>query len=429
MMKKLLSLMLTVAMMASVVCTPALAATEQELQKQKEEASKKKAEAQYQVDMTQDTIEGIEAEILKANQEIDKIAGTIGQLDAEIGNLNVNLEQTTAALGDAQQRQSKQEDDFRERARVMYMYGSDGYLEVLFSATSFSDFIAKADLMRSVVTADKKALQEIEKTAREVSEKKKMIEEDKSQIEDKRGEQQEALSNQENIKAQKDQLLAKNQDKVEELQAEVNAQQAIYDQADAQLSELAAQKEQEYQDQINGGNSGGNSGGGSGDSGDSGSGGDSGNSGGDSGSGGSGGSGGGVPSTQGLIWPIDSAYYPDEWDDMFGWRIHPVFGTQSWHSGCDMGAPAGTPVWSPGDGVVTFAGWNGGYGNCVMVAVNGGTVLFGHLSSIYVSEGQWVSQGQTVGGVGTTGTSTGNHLHLSFLVNGEYVNPLNYMHW
>ena len=424
-MKKVLSFLLAFALVASVVCTPALAATEQELKQQKEEASKKKAEAQYQVDMTQNTIDGIEKEITKANAEIDKISGNISSIDAEIGNLNASLDQTTAELDEAQQRYAKQESDFKERARVMYMYGSDGYLEVLFSATSFSDLIAKADMMRSVMSADKKSLQAIEKTAKEIDGKQKTIAADKDKIEDKKAEQQDALANQESIKAQKDELLAKNQGVIKEYQAEVDAQQAIYDQADSELASIAAQKEQEYQDMINaGGNNAGSSGETAGSGGESAGGGES-SSGGSSGSGG----GGGNVSSQGLIWPIDSSYYPDEWDDMYGDRIHPITGVWTWHSGYDMGAPAGTPVWAPGDGVVTFAGWNGGYGNCVMVAVNGGTVLFGHLSAIYVSEGQWVSQGQTVGGVGTTGNSTGNHLHLSFLVNGDYVDPLNYMHW
>lgn len=432
-MKKILSLMLSVVLVASAVCTPALAASEQELQQQKEEASKKKAEAQYQVDMTQNTIDGIEAEITKANAEIDKISGTISNIDTEIGNLNASLDQATAELGEAQERYAQQENDFKERARVMYMYGNDGYLEVLFSATSFSDFIAKADMMRSVMSADKRSLQEIEATAKEISSKQKTIEEDKAQIEDKRTEQQEALNSQESIKAQKDELLAKNQVVIQEYKDEVNEQQAIYDQADSQLASIAAQREKEYQDMINSQNNQNNNSVSGGDSGSSGggsesSGGGSSNSGGgDSGS--SGGGGGGGTSSQGLIWPISSEYHPVAWDDMYGDRIHPVYGTWTWHSGYDMGAPAGTPVWSPGNGVVTFAGWNGGYGNCIMIAVNGGTVLFGHLSAIYVSEGQSVSQGETVGGVGTTGTSTGNHLHLSFLVNGEYVDPLNYMHW
>ena len=91
----------------------------------------------------------------------------------------------------------------------------------------------------------------------------------------------------------------------------------------------------------------------------------------------------------GLIWPISSEYHPIAWDDMFGDRIHPVYGTWTWHSGCDMAAPGGTSVWSPGDGVVTFAGWNGGYGNCIIDVykrqrhARGGTVWRSYCSGSY----------------------------------------------
>ncbi|WP_158577861.1 MULTISPECIES: murein hydrolase activator EnvC family protein [Eubacterium] len=415
--KSIFSLTLVLLFFISAVLSPVYAESEEELQKKKTEASQKKAEYEYQIDMKQNTAEGIENEINKAEEKIKTITDKVNAFDGQISEINTNLEAKNQQLAGTQAKQAEQEKDLEERLRVMYMFGNEGYASVLFSSTSFTDFIAKADMIRLIAQADRNAVNALETTAKQVKTQQEEIKADKKQLESLKQEQEIALASQNDIREQEKQLLAENQHVINELQAKVEAEQAIYDAADDELARLAVQGENE----IGQGNVPGNTG----ENGE-----------GNEGTGDNNGGGnenpvpdpGPAPSV-GLIWPISSEYHPVEWDDMFGDRIHPVYGTWTWHSGCDMAAPGGTSVWSPGDGVVTFAGWNGGYGNCIMIAVDGGTVLFGHLSSIDVSKGQSVRQGQHVGAVGTTGTSTGNHLHLSFLVNGNYVDPLNYMHW
>ncbi|ALU14612.1 peptidase M23 family [Eubacterium limosum] len=415
--KSIFSLTLVLLFFVLAVLSPVYAESEEELQKKKAEASQKKAEYEYQIDMKQNTAEGIENEINKAEEKIKTITDKVNAFDGQISEINTNLEVKNQQLAGTQAKQAEQEKDLEERLRVMYMFGNEGYASVLFSSTSFTDFIAKADMIRLIAQADRNAVNALETTAKQVKTQQEEIKADKEQLESLKQEQEIALASQNDIREQEKQLLAENQHVINELQAKVEAEQAIYDAADDELARLAVQGENE----IGQGNVPGNTG----ENGE-----------GNEGTGDNNGGGnenpvpdpGPAPSA-GLIWPISSEYHPVEWDDMFGDRIHPVYGTWTWHSGCDMAAPGGTSVWSPGDGVVTFAGWNGGYGNCIMIAVDGGTVLFGHLSSIDVSKGQSVRQGQHVGAVGTTGTSTGNHLHLSFLVNGNYVDPLSYMHW
>ncbi|WP_195267835.1 M23 family metallopeptidase [Eubacterium sp. 1001713B170207_170306_E7] len=419
--KSVFSLTLVLLFFVSTVLSPVYAESEEELQKKKEEASQKKAEYEYQIDMKQDTAEGIENEINKAEEKIKTITEKVNSFDGQISEINANLEAKNQQLAGTQAKQAEQEKDLEERLRVMYMFGNEGYASVLFSSNSFTDFIAKADMIRLIAQADRNAVNALEATAKQVKVQQEEIKTVKGQLESLKQEQEIALASQNSIKEQEKQLLADNQHVMDELQARADAEQAIYAAADNSLAAIAAEREaeaqrklQEWRENQGGGN---NSGGGSGDT------------------GGSSGSTeeptpdpGPAPSV-GLIWPIASQYYPKEWDDMYGNRIHPITGVWTWHSGYDMAAPEGTSVFAPGDGIVTYAGWNGGYGKCVMVAVDGGTVLFGHLSSIDVSEGQFVRQGEHVGGVGTTGNSTGNHLHLSFLVNNDYVDPLNYMHW
>lgn len=107
-----------------------------------------------------------------------------------------------------------------------------------------------------------------------------------------------------------------------------------------------------------------------------------------------------------------------------GLRLHPIFQTQHVHKGVDYAAPTGTPAYTVGDGVVEFAGVQGGYGNTVIVRHgNGHSTLYAHLSRIQVRQGQSVTQGQVIGAVGSTGWSTGPHLHFEFRVNGIYTDP------
>lgn len=112
----------------------------------------------------------------------------------------------------------------------------------------------------------------------------------------------------------------------------------------------------------------------------------------------------------------------------FGYRIHPIYGTSRLHTGIDYGADEGTPIRAAADGVVVSAGWYGGYGNATIIDHGGGiATLYGHQSAMSVSAGQKVTQGQTIGRVGCTGDCTGPHVHFEVRVNGDPVNPANYL--
>jgi murein DD-endopeptidase MepM/ murein hydrolase activator NlpD len=108
----------------------------------------------------------------------------------------------------------------------------------------------------------------------------------------------------------------------------------------------------------------------------------------------------------------------------FGWRVHPIFGTRRLHAGIDLGAPTGTPIYAAAAGVVIQAGVQNGYGNAVIISHgNGLSTLYGHQSKIAVSAGQSVARGDLIGYVGSTGNSTGPHLHFEVRENGTAVNP------
>ncbi|MGF1603441.1 MAG: peptidoglycan DD-metalloendopeptidase family protein [Thermosynechococcaceae cyanobacterium] len=112
----------------------------------------------------------------------------------------------------------------------------------------------------------------------------------------------------------------------------------------------------------------------------------------------------------------------------FGYRVHPVLGRGRLHAGMDIGVPTGTPIYAAEAGTVITAGWNGGYGNCVIIDHGGGlTTLYGHASELYVTAGQSVQRGQPIAAVGSTGLSTGPHLHFEVRVNGTPTDPAPYV--
>ncbi|MEB3337890.1 MAG: peptidoglycan DD-metalloendopeptidase family protein [Leptolyngbyaceae bacterium] len=112
----------------------------------------------------------------------------------------------------------------------------------------------------------------------------------------------------------------------------------------------------------------------------------------------------------------------------FGWRTHPILGTQRFHAGVDFGADHGSAIRAADTGIVIVAGWYGGYGYAVVIDHgNGITTLYGHASALYVSEGQAVQRGQAIAAIGSTGLSTGPHLHFEVRQDGEPVDPMGYL--
>ena len=128
-----------------------------------------------------------------------------------------------------------------------------------------------------------------------------------------------------------------------------------------------------------------------------------------------------------MLWPVAAS--GTVITSNFGIREHPIQGIVKQHTGLDIGgAETGTPIVAAADGIVTYAGWLGGYGNCVMISHGNGVVtLYGHGNKVLTTVGKEVKQGETIMELGSTGNSTGPHCHFEVRVNGNYTNPLNYV--
>ena len=225
------------------------------------------------------------------------------------------------------------------------------------------------------------------------------VEDAKQELEDARTEQEEKKAELEEEKAALEQKIADAAALIADLQSDIEAYKKAYDefeaaekavqaQIDQQVAELKRQEEQQQQQDPSYDPGAANG------------------------------------ATGSMMWPCPSCHYVTS---PFGWRYHPIYHENRYHSGVDIGASYGATIVAADGGTVITAGSVSGYGNCVVINHgNGLTTLYGHMSSIAVSVGQRVSKGQTIGYVGSTGNSNGPHLHWEVAVNGQRVNPLNY---
>ena len=366
-----------------MVAVPAVYADEgDELRAQLDASVQKIKDAQYEIDMTKNTLEGIEEEINKANKSIETIDGEIASLDSQIADLDARMASTKAEIAKAEEKRAKQEAELEERLRVMYMYGNEGYLEMLFSAQSFSDFIARADMMKNVMQADRDCVTALEKTKKEIEAKNAALEADKASLQTTKDTQVAARKEQETIKAQQDQLRAQNQAIIDEKKNLIAQEEAAAAATSARMKELGFN---------------------------------------------------GYYQTGDYYWPLDPSNDSSfAISSPFAGRIHPITGEWSNHQGVDIAVSSGTPILAAGSGTVEIAGWNGGYGNCVVINMgddgsgNQVATLYGHMSSVATSVGASVNKGDVIGYVGSTGNSTGPHLHYGWMLNGNFVDPLPY---
>jgi len=386
------------------------------LRAEKKEYERRKQDIQAKID----EIEFVHMEVLSQKDILDQ---RVELTSFEINNLNETIDHYLLLISEkeyeiylAQGREADQLQRYRSRVRYMEENGILTYLEIIFDSTSFSDFLARVDIVRDILSADQRLYDNLQ-IARQVTEDAKdtleemkdELDEEKEQLEFKEAELISQLEEAhelirkleadiENESQLRDQII----EEEERVQAEINRA----------VVRLRAQQEaerirrQSMQNRIQTGSVGGSgsssSGGGAG----------SGSSGG-SGTSGSGGGGSSVVGSGQLMWPVSGSIWSE-----YGPRSGRL------HGGIDIGATRGTNVVAADSGTVVTSTSHRSYGNYVVVSHgNGITTLYAHLSSRSVSVGDSVSKGQVVGHVGSTGNATGSHLHFEVSVNGSRVDP------
>ena len=389
------------------------------LQDDRKDIKNQISELQVQYQATSDEI----ADIVARKNVIDQ---EIGLLHAEIININEQISAYSVLIADQQEELDAAEarfdqlnEDCKTRIRAMEEEGTVSYWAVLFKANSFSDLLDRLNMVEEIASSDTRRLQELSDAAQRVEDAQAELAGEKAELE---GTRTELDSTQKELDAKRQeaddlivQLIAKGE--------ELKLQQEDLEAEDEELLAQIAQKEQEYNEakleewlaymatyvppttvapsvpisDPNGSNS---------------------NNSGNNNS--------GSDVTVGSSWLVPCSY--KKISSPFGSRESPTSGASRYHQGVDLAANAGTPIVASRGGTVTIASYSNSAGYYVTINHGDGfSSIYMHMTNYVVSSGQKVNQGQTIGYVGSTGISTGNHLHFGIAQNGAYVNPCSYV--
>ena len=423
--KRLVSIMagvmaaiMLLSLILSLIPTKVNAASSSEIKKQIAQLKEDKKELEAQMKDVQKQTEENEDEIAGLVEQKDAIDQEIFLLYEQIENINQQLSAYALLIADKQDELDEAQDHLsalseknRARIRAMEEDGEVSYWSVLFKANDFSDFLDRLSMIEEIAASDRRRLEEMDAAAAEVAVAKAGLAAEKDELELVKDEMDAAQVILDEKRAEADAVLAELVQRgfeLEVLYAEMEAQEEEF------LEEIA-QKEKEYNEAkrqewiqymstyvtqppaTQPGSSGGSSGGSSS---------------------------GGTVSSSGWLRPCAYRCVSSP----FGNRDAPTAGASTNHQGIDLSAPEGTPIYASRTGVVTAAtfGKSAGY----YVSINHGdgfSSIYMHMTRYVVSKGQAVSAGQVIGYVGSTGVSTGPHLHFGISYNGTYVNPANYI--
>jgi len=325
----------------------------------------------------------LDTELTAAQTKITELSDMISQKEEEIV-------QTKAELDEALAKEASQYEAMKARIKNMYERGNSFYLEAIFSASSFGDMLNRFDYVEKITESDRNILENFRTTREYVEVCKMQLEEEQELLE-------EAKKNVEKEQESLETLISEKQTEIEAYEADINSKEAVIREYEAEIAardaeikalENAVRAEQAALDaasnpkrKYDGGM---------------------------------------------FAWPAPS--YTRISDDYGEREIHPVLGVKKFHNGVDMAAPGGSPILAAYDGTVVAAAYNSSMGNYVMIDHGDNLfTIYMHASALYVSKGTEVVKGQKIAAVGTTGRSTGNHLHFSVRLNGNYVNPWGYL--
>ncbi len=381
--KIFIKIMSIVALLAFVTLTllsavPALNASAETAQQKIDNSIKKQNELKNQINEANTK----KASALEQHEAIDRevvtLQASVDKINAEVAESEAKIAQKDEELRIAQENSDRQYQSYCERTRLLLEQGSTSYLEILLNSESFSDFLTRASLVKEIAEYDNNKLNELKEIVAQVEALKKELEEENDRL---MGLKAEVDSQMADLRAKQ----AESQRLVDSIVADI----AAYEKALAaqEAAEAAARDEIRRLSQASSQT---------------------------------------APYSGGAFaWPSVSTYVTSQ----YGTRVHPVTGRVTTHAGLDIGAAHGTNIYAAAAGTVLVSGWNtGGYGNYVVIDHGGGlTTLYAHCSSLLVSAGQKVSRGQVIAKVGSTGMSTGPHLHFEVLKNGSHTNPYAYL--
>lgn len=403
-MKKTRLLALFLAVLLTCVPVRAFAAPSDDIQKEIDALKEKEDELNRQADELQDQLDDNYATATSYAEEKERLDQETTLLLQQIDNTGDQIKEYNNLIAQRQAEVQALQDDYlaltdryAKRMRTMQETGDVTLWEVVFRAESFSDMLARSVMVEEVSRADREMMDEVRKSAQSVQDKKLELAQERGALEAKKLELAEEQDELAALRAKTDEILIHLNEEKQDIGQDLQSVEEMKDELVKQIAEqevkyrAAVEKELEEKRRQEAENNGGTV----------------------------------PPSTGGFIFPLDRSGYA-YMTSPYGYRVHPISGVYKLHNGADLAAYQGTKIYASRSGVVTTAAYNaGGYGNYVVINHGDGySTLYGHMTHYCVSAGQYVSQGEVIGYVGSTGNSTGPHLHFTVYYNGNTINPL-----
>lgn len=334
------------------------------VKKQESSTLKKLTNTQKELEKTQNNLAGLTSQLKSTQLNYEKVTQLMNQAEAELTVISENLEIIRKTL--------------QNRLRAVYLYGPSSYLEMLFSATDFGDFVVRFELMNYLINRDVENKASFEKTQADMEKKKAEIAKHRDTLQ----RETERIASLKKRTQQEQNKVAIMVDQTKRDLNRIQQDRRELERALDELEETSKQLEAELKKRGSGAQLG----------------------------------------TGKFIMPVKARI-----SSSFGWRMHPILGKQKFHSGIDLAASRGTSVLAADGGVVISAGWQGGYGNTVIIDHGAGfTTLYAHNDKLLVKAKDKVVKGQIISRVGSTGLSTGPHLHFEVRIDGTPVDPTEY---
>lgn len=315
--------------------------------------------------------------------QLDEANDKLSSLNIQIASLQSDITAKEKEIQSLSDEEDKATELFKERMRALYEDNSLSYVDILLNSTSISDFFYRMDIIRQISDYDQNVIEQIVN-------RKEIIEDSKRTLEQKQSEIEAVQAQAANEKAKIQKLNDENQavinsinSDISEYEKQLKAEEQEAKRIESQIKALLAQSQK------------------------------------------SGSTTSVTPSASGFIWPCPASKYVTS---PFGKRYHPITGTYTMHNGIDIGGPNGCNIVASKSGTVIVSEYSSSYGHYIVINHGGGqTTTYAHLSTRLVSVGASVTQGQVIGKEGSTGWSTGPHLHFEVAINGVRYNPLNYV--
>ena len=354
-------------------------ANENSLEEQKQEVEDK-------IDETTGKLEYLQTELsatmIRVQEIEDKVLGyenDVQELGTQMENLQTSIDDATQKLAIASQSYTEKSDMLAKRLVAMYESGNISYLDVLLNSNNITDFISRYYILEEIAEYDSILIKQVEEEKKNIETTKQKLENEQAEIKIVKAKLEQTSIVLNNMKTLQQSYVDDLTDAEKVLQEQITEYKK--EQAEIEAKILAANST-DVNIQYTGGE---------------------------------------------MLWPV--AISGTAITSTYGVREHPIQGVVKEHTGIDIGnTPMGSPVVAAADGIVTYAGWLGGYGNCVMINHGDGVVtLYGHGNKILTELNAEVKQGDVIMEVGSTGNSTGPHLHFEVRINGTITNPLNYV--